>query len=139
MLSYMEKIADSYKIPEVSNRDQAIFETGIKLAAIFHQFSGTPICWDETIQTKIAEGIIASIKCQPFVKEVHIAFKALDEFEEEKFSKSHEYDYTVISGRNLIAEVELSYKEWSIVGRLEWIEQLKYPLMYMKSIKKISD
>lgn len=135
----MEKIADSYKISEVSNKEQAIFETGIKLATVFHQFSGTPISSDKKIQTKIAEGIIASIKCQPFVKNVSIAFQALNPEDEKKYSKSHEYDYTVISGRNLIAEVELQYKEWSITGRLEWIDQLNYPLMYIKSIKKTND
>ncbi len=132
----MEKIADSYKLTEISNREQGIFETGIKLATIFHQFSGTPISNSKDIQTKIAEGIIASIKCQPFVQDVSIQFKSFDEKDHNIFSKKHEYDYTVISGRNLVAEVKVDYKGWNIVGRVEWIERLNYPLMYIKSVEK---
>ena len=132
----MEKIAQAYVSPKITPREQAIFEVGIKLATIFHQFFGTPIQNDPKILQEISQGIKASILCQPYVSKVDIEIRPFG-FDEKSVGKQHVYDYTVISGRNLIAEVEVHYHEWAIVGRVEWIEDLAYPLMYVKTIRKI--
>jgi dihydroneopterin aldolase len=133
----MEKIADKFQSSKISKREQAIFETGIKLATIFHQFSGTPLTNDAVTKRKIADGIEASISCQPYVSRVSIDFTSHSETEGPQFRKSHEFDYTEISGRNLIAEVEIQFKNWKVTGCMKWIEDLNYPLMYIKDISNV--
>ncbi|HEU12762.1 MAG TPA: dihydroneopterin aldolase, partial [Euryarchaeota archaeon] len=51
-----------------NDRERAVFEAGIKLGTIYHQFVGTPISKDnvEPLERSIEE----SIKVQPFVKDV---------------------------------------------------------------------
>lgn len=132
----MEKIAQAYGSPEITTREQAIFEVGIKLATVFHQFGGTPIQNDPQVLHIISQGIKASILCQPFVSRVEIEIFP-NGCDKNIIGKQHAYDYTVISGRNMIAEVEVHYHEWCVVGRVEWIEDLAYPLMYVKNIQKI--
>jgi hypothetical protein len=132
----MEKIAQAYGSREITTREQAIFEVGIKLATIFHQFVGTPIQNDPHILQEISHGIKAAILCQPYVSKVDIEIRPRG-YDEHPIGKQHVYDYTVISGRNLIAEVEIHYHEWLVMGRVEWIEDLAYPLMYVKTIQKI--
>ena len=83
-----------------------------------------------------AKGIKASILCQPYVSKVDIEIRPHN-FDEKSLGKQHVYDYTVISGRNLIAEVEVHYHEWHVVGRVEWKNDLAYPLMYVKTIQKL--
>ena len=132
----MEKIAQAYVSPEMTTREQAVFEVGIKLATIFHQFVGTPIQNDPQVLHNISQGIKASILCQPYVSKVNIEIRPHG-YDKNSVGKQHVYDYTVISGQNLIAEVEVHYHEWLIVGRVEWKEDLAYPLMYVKKIKKL--
>ena len=132
----MEKIAQAYGSREITTREQAIFEVGIKLATIFHQFVGTPIQNDPQVLQEISQGIKASILCQPYVSKVDIEIRP-HSFDEKSLGKQHVYDYTVISGRNLIAEVEVHYHEWHVVGRVEWKNDLTYPLMYIKTIQKL--
>ncbi len=133
----MEKIAESYKSIKISDREQAIFELGIKLSAIFHQFLGTPIKNDKETMNSIAKGIEAAIKCQPFVSSVKVTFQPFLETEYKTYQKKNEFDYTAISERNLIAEVEICYKNWIVQGKSEWIKELHYPLMYISDIKKL--
>ncbi|MHA1647922.1 MAG: dihydroneopterin aldolase family protein, partial [Promethearchaeota archaeon] len=133
----MEKIADSYFDATMTARERAIFETGIKLTTIFHQFGGTPIANDPKIIKDVSTGIEAAILSQPYVKKakIQIIFPQDKEEKEERIhGKFHPYDYTEISGRNLVAEVLLEYNNWEIVGKVEWKEDLQYPLMYIKKI-----
>ena len=133
----MEKIAQAYVSPEVTPREQAIFEVGIKLATIFHQFVGTPIQNDPLVLQEISQGIKASILCQPFVSKVEVTIRPRG-YDGKSSGKQHAYDYTIISGRNLIAEVDVQYHDWLVTGRVEWKEDLAYPLMYIKNIQNSS-
>ena len=46
-----------YFSPDLSRRERACFETGIKLGALYHILSGIPIRNDETIISAIEKGI----------------------------------------------------------------------------------
>ena len=61
-----------YFSPDLSKRERACFETGIKLGALYHILSGIPISSDEKIIDPIEKGFEAAISCQPFVKSVRI-------------------------------------------------------------------
>ena len=53
-----------------SNREQAVFEAGIKLGALYHQWVGTPISKRSaaSVETAIEKAVIL----QPFVEEITV-------------------------------------------------------------------
>jgi dihydroneopterin aldolase len=134
---YMEKLAEDFFDSSVSEREHAIFEVGIKLAALFHILIGTPIKNDIEVMKNIAEGLKSSISCQPFVQRVDVTIVPEKEGMSHTYTKRHEFDYTYISGKILKAEVEVKYGEWIAIGRVSWISDLNYPLMYIHEIKKV--
>ncbi|WP_457559350.1 dihydroneopterin aldolase family protein [Candidatus Harpocratesius sp.] len=133
----MEDLARDYHSSDVSDREIAIFELGIKLAALFHLVFGAPIKNDEETKKHIAAGIKASIECQPFVKSVKVEIADLKEGMSHHYVKSNEYDYTYVSGKNLQAEVEVVYRNWKVVGRVQWMSDLNYPMMFIKNITQL--
>jgi dihydroneopterin aldolase len=134
----MEKLSERYFDSTMSAREHAIFEVGIKLAALYHIMIGIPIRNDRKITKKLTDGIVASISCQPFVHKVEITIKEISGPMGQKFDKETEFDYTYVSGRNLEATVEVLYDNWIAIGRVEWISDLAYPLMYIRELKEIS-
>ncbi len=52
-------------------REQAVFEAGIKLGAIYHQFVGTPV--SPGTASSLETAIEKSIGLQPYVAEIHVS------------------------------------------------------------------
>ena len=119
---------------DITERERAAFEIGIKLGTLYHTLIGLPISSDPKIIKSIESGFEAAISCQPYVKNVKIQIlkdKILG-------NKKQEFDYDEIKGSIINAEVILEYKNTKIVAKLEWIEKLQYPLMFIEKIEKIS-
>ena len=78
-----------------------VFEAGIKLGTIYHQFVGTPL--SSTSVESLERAIQDGVRVQPFVKDVkvHISREALRR-------KSDEYDYQTLTGPMM--EVTLTVK-----------------------------
>ncbi|MFW9899944.1 MAG: dihydroneopterin aldolase family protein [Candidatus Thorarchaeota archaeon] len=128
----MPKINEKiYFSPELSGRERACFETGIKLGALYHILCGIPITSDEKIINSIEKGIEAAISCQPYVKSIRII---LDKDKITK-NKSTEFDYDEISGKIIRAELILKYEAIEVIAKIDWIEDLQYPLMYIEKIQ----
>jgi hypothetical protein len=53
-----------------TDREQAIFEAGIKLGALYHQWVGTPICRESAASVEAA--IEKAVILQPFVEEIAV-------------------------------------------------------------------
>ena len=117
--------------PNITDRERASFEAGIKLGALYHILSGIPISSDQNIVKSIEEGIEAAISCQPYVKSVKL------NLDREKImgDKSNEFNYDEISGKIIRAELIIEYKSAKIVAKVEWKEELQYPLMYIEKIE----
>lgn len=122
-----------YFSSDLSNRERATFEVGIKLGALYHLLSGVPISSDRKVIELIEKGFEASISCQPFVKSVKLNILK-DKIEG---NKSTEFDYDEISGDKIKAEVVIEYKSVKVVARIEWIENLEYPLMFIEKIEEV--
>lgn len=122
--------AHIYFSPDLSKRERACFETGIKLGALYHILCGIPISSDETIVSSIEKGIESAISCQPYVKSVKI------NLDRKKIigDKSTQFDYDEITGKIIRAEVILNYESVEILAKIDWIEDLEYPLMYIEKI-----
>ena len=119
-----------YFSPDLSKRERACFETGIKLGALYHILSGIPIQNNEKIITSLEKGIESAISCQPYVKSVKI------HLDREKISgtKESEYDYDEISGKMLQAELIIQYESIQVLAKVKWVDQLQYPLMFIEKI-----
>lgn len=126
-----DKIIEDYFTSDLSNRERAAFELGIKLGALFHIAVGIPISNNEDVLASIEKGLEESINCQPYVSSVAINLPR----ESIKGEKKHEFDYSGISPRILNAEIGVDFRNVSIKGKFEWIEKLKHPLMYVSEIK----
>ena len=117
---------------DLSDRERACFETGIKLGALYHILCGIPIQSDEKIIDSIERGIESAISCQPYVKSVKIHLNR------EKIikNKETEFDYDEITGRIIQAEINVEYESVYVVAKVEWINELDYPLMFIEKIQE---
>lgn len=120
-----------YFSPDITDRERACFESGIKIGALYHILCGIPISNDENILKNIEKGIESSISCQPFVKSVKINLdrgKILG-------NKSNQFDYDEITGKIIRAELIIEYESVEILAKVEWIENMQFPLMFIEKIK----
>ncbi|MHA1607618.1 MAG: dihydroneopterin aldolase family protein [Candidatus Freyarchaeota archaeon] len=111
---------------EVSERDRAIFEAGIKLGAIYHQFVGVPVS-KESIPL-IERAIEKAVSCQPYVKSVEVKIK-------EGIGDVNVYGYSEVSGRNLSVRLVVEYGAVKVTARLDYIPELNYPLMFIEKVE----
>ncbi|UCE73035.1 MAG: dihydroneopterin aldolase family protein [Methanomassiliicoccales archaeon] len=118
-------IADKYF--NCTNSERAVFEAGIKLGTVYHQFVGAPISKDnvEVLEKSIAEGA----KVQPFVVDaaVKIDRRRLRE-------KSTDYDYLTLTGDMLDVALTVQYEDVTVICEMRHIPEMDYPLMYVKEI-----
>ena len=120
-----------YFSTDLTDRERACFESGIKIGALYHILCGIPISNDENILKNIEKGIESSISCQPFVKSVKINLdmgKILGD-------KSNQFDYDEITGKIIQAELIIEYESVEILAKVEWVENMQFPLMFIEKIK----
>ncbi len=113
----------------ISGRERAIFEGAITMGALFHQFVGTPVNAEsaETLEKSIKE----AMELQPCIEEVEV--KINRQMLEETKSK---FNYVSLSGDMLDIRVVSKYNGKKAVLRMEYIEELMYPLMYVEQIEE---
>ncbi|MHA1149118.1 MAG: dihydroneopterin aldolase family protein [Promethearchaeota archaeon] len=122
---------EGYFSPDLTDRERASFEMGIKLGALYHILCGIPVSSDPKVLNSIEKGIEASISCQPFVKSVKVNLDPT----KIKGNKSTQFDYDEITGRIIHAEIILIYNDIEVIAKINWIEDMEYPLMYITNIK----
>lgn len=126
MTTSREERAASYF--KCNDRERAAFEAGIKLAAVYHQFIGTPVSAAnvDSLERAIEEGV----KVQPFVEsvEVHIRRDRLR-------MKRNEYDYQSLTGEMLDVRVTIRVGKVRALGEMRYLEDIRYPLMFIQSIE----
>jgi len=113
----------------LSDRERAVFEAGITLGAIYHQFTGTPVNRDNV---RVVERCIEeAASLQPCVEDVEVSIEIPDG------SEDNYGGYTEVNGRNLKVTVITRCGEWRVKARLEFIEELDYPLMWIEEIERV--
>jgi len=107
--------------------EKACFEVGIKLGAVFHQFIGVPIGF-ENVET-IERAIESCVRLQPYVVDVKV------EIDRERLRSSiSDFGYTTLSQDMLNVDVLVDVEGVRVRGVLRWVEDLKYPLMEFEVI-----
>jgi hypothetical protein len=114
---------------ETSDRDNALFEAGIKLGALYHQFIGTPVSTEtaEMLERTIEE----SVALQPWVNSVEVSI------DREKVSEiENQFKYCELSGVMLDVKVVVLYGQVEVHARLKYEDEMDYPLMRVEKITK---
>ncbi len=116
----------------INERDIAVFEAGIKLGALYHQFVGTPVSVD-TIE-ELEKAIEKSIGLQPYVKSISVTIdrKMVED-------TKNIFGYCELEGRMLHVTLKLLYKNILVEGELSYDDKKNYPMMKLKDIVEISD
>lgn len=109
----------------ISDRERTIFEGAITMGALFHQFVGTPVNLESA--SNLEKSIKTAMELQPCIEKVEVTInrKMLEE------SKS-EFDYVSLSGEMMNIKVISKYNDKKAILMMEYIEELRYPLMYVK-------
>ncbi len=116
---------------EINDRDSAVFEAGIKLGALYHQFVGTPLNVD-TIDD-LARAIEESVALQPYVRSISVLIDR--EMVEKK--QNPKFKYCELEGRMLNVSLQILYKNTIAAVELAYDEGLDYPMMRIKKIEEM--
>jgi len=131
MAEKVTKSIEAFFDSTINDRERACFEAGIKVGALFHSILGLPVQNDGDVVNKIQEGIVASFKAQPFVKDLKLRINVDNG---KKFKKRNEFDYTIIKDFMIELDLHLQYKRVQLDAEIRWMPELEYPLMYIKKI-----
>ncbi len=108
-----------------SDRERAIFEAGVKLGSVYHQFVGTPL--DTRSVRALERAIEAGVRAQPNVQSVRarIDRAALRR-------GTTKMGYASLTGDMFDVTVTTRVGGSTAIGRLRYVASLKYPLMYIE-------
>ncbi len=109
-------------------REALLFEAGVKLGGVFHQYLGMPV--STTTAQGLARTIESAVRLQPFVTDVHVAIDPSQGAE----AGTGRFAYRYLSPEMLVVEVTLQDGPTTVVARLEHRADLAYPLMSVLTV-----
>lgn len=114
---------------QCNNRDRAIFEAGIKMGTIYHQFVGVPV--DLSSVDILEQSIERGVLVQPYVENVKVKI-------DRSFfrTKKDEYDYVSLTGNMLDVVLSIRIDRVLVKAEMRYFNDLKYPLMFISSIEE---
>ncbi|WP_292885212.1 dihydroneopterin aldolase family protein [Methanobrevibacter sp. UBA212] len=119
---------DTKYFSNITTRERAIFEGAISMGALFHQFVGTPV--NKDTKESLEKAMEESLSLQPAIEKVEVEIR-FDKLEE----SMTEFDYTSLTGDMLDVKIHTKVDDVVAIIRIEFIEELNYPLMYVESIE----
>jgi Uncharacterized protein conserved in archaea len=107
-----------------SVRERAMFEAGIKMGTIYHQFVGVPVDLSsvEILERSIEQGVLV----QPYVDSVTVKIDR-SYFRE----KTDEYGYMSLTGNMLDVRLTIRIDDVKVTAEMRYMKDLNYPLMYI--------
>ncbi|WP_296788915.1 dihydroneopterin aldolase family protein [uncultured Methanobrevibacter sp.] len=111
----------------ITTRERAIFEGAISMGALFHQFVGTPV--NKNTKNSLETSIEESVQLQPAIEEADVTIR-FDKLED----AMTEFEYTSLTGDMLDVKIYTKVDNVKATIRIEFIEELNYPLMYVEDI-----
>ena len=114
----------------ITDRDNALFEAGIKLGALYHQFSGTPVSV-ETAES-LENAIERSVSLQPWVATVTAKIDR-----EKVRARANEFGYCELRGDMLDVTVVVQYETVEARVRVNYDKERDYPLMRIEAVSRL--
>ena len=102
----------------ITDRDRAIFEAGIKLGALYHQWVGTPI--SRKSAASVESAIEKAVILQPYVEEITVRL-------DRSLMTENTFGYSELSG--LMFDVEIITRVGFVYCRARLAPDNGYPLM----------
>ncbi|MGD1060133.1 MAG: dihydroneopterin aldolase family protein [Methanomassiliicoccales archaeon] len=128
MPSKREELAARYF--NCSPRERAVFEAGIKLGTIYHQFVGTPLSAAnvDSLEKAMEDGV----RVQPFVEDVRIKIgrSAMRQ-------KKDAFDYQTLTGNMLEVKLCIRVEGTRVRAEMRYIPELHYPLMFVSEVAEV--
>ena len=119
--------------PSVTDRERAVFEGGIALATISHQFTGVPINKDKKVLKILEDAIETTIKLQPYKSDIKV--KIDPEKIAIKVKKSSTlFAYKTLKNEYMDVKVKSTYGKVTAHLRMRYIPEIDYTLMYIEKI-----
>ncbi len=109
------------------DRDRAVFEAGIKLGSIYHQYVGAPL--SRATAPDLERAIESATRVQPMVEDVRVRI------DRKRLRARGPYKYASLSDEMLQAEVTVKVGETRVTAVLRYVPELDYPLMYLKEVR----
>jgi hypothetical protein len=117
---------------KTTDRDNALFEAGIKLGALYHQFTGSPVNLDTA--SSLEQAIQESISVQPYVEEISVKIDR----DLLKSKLNNEFGYSELQGPMLKVNITVRYGSSKVRVGMEYDPKLNYPLMKILEIEEIN-
>lgn len=105
------------------DREQALFEAGIKLGGLFHQFIGVPVA--PRTARSLARAIEEAVSLQPYVERVRVSIRPE---RGEKLGPGR-FGYRYLAAAMLEVRLSLRVGREVVEAELVFREDLRYPLM----------
>ncbi len=109
------------------DRDRAVFEAGIKLGSIYHQYVGAPLT--RATAGDLERAIESATRVQPMVEDVRVRI------DRKRLRARGPYKYVSLSDEMLNAEVTVKVGGARVTAVLRYVPELDYPLMYLKDVR----
>ena len=120
----------AFRESRLSRRDALLFEAGIKLGGIFHQYLGIPV--SSRTAGSLARAIEAAVGLQPFVRRVVVRIRP----ERGGPLGRGRFAYRYLVPEMLEVTVELVDGTSAVVANLRHRPDLRYPLMKVVQVRE---
>jgi hypothetical protein len=117
---------------KATDRDNALFEAGIKLGALYHQFTGSPVNLNTV--SSLEKAIQESISVQPYVENISVKIDR----DMLKSKLSSEFGYSELQGPMLKVKISVKYGSSTVKVGMEYDPELNYPLMKIEDIEELN-
>ena len=114
------------KMFRCSDKDRALFEAGIKMGTIYHQFVGTPVSSRNV--KELENAIEHSVMVQPYAESAKIRIILAGG------EKKDIYDYVSLTGEMIDAVIKIKMNGISVTAEMRYDKELEYPLMYVSEV-----
>jgi len=123
--------AQGFHRAALSPREALLFEAGVKLGGVFHQYLGMPVS-PETAPG-LARTIERAVALQPFVTDVSVTIDP----ERGPVAGLGRFSYRYLTPEMLAVEVTLQDGATTVVAGLDHRSDLNYPLMSVLSVDTV--
>ncbi|MHB8352256.1 MAG: dihydroneopterin aldolase family protein [Thermoplasmata archaeon] len=109
--------------PTLTTREMLLFEAGIKLGGIFHQYVGVPVA--ATTAPGLARAIADAVRLQPYVRSAVVRIHV----DRAAPRPGGRFAYHYLTAEMLEATVTLADRGQVVSARVDFVPELRYPLM----------
>jgi hypothetical protein len=126
----MPKVDGPRHVRSLSAPERLLFEAGVKLGGIFHQYIGVPVT--NRTAAHLASTIERAVGLQPYVRSVRVKIRP----SRGGPAGTGRFAYQYLTAEMLDATVTVADGPWEVVARLAYAPRLRYPEMRVIAVRR---